>query len=406
MKFFLRASLVATLSLGMPWCAIAKDGPATATATASVAKSAESPIAAALKPFVDEHALAGAVALVADKDKVLSVTTVGYADIAGDRPMTPDTVYWIASQTKPITAVAVMILVDEGKISLDDPIEKYLPEMKELRVAAAKDSKDGPQPPESKVTIRQCLCHTSGMPFSSAAEKPTLDGLTLEAAVKSYATTPLHAQPGKVHKYSNAGINTAGRIIEVVSGKKYEDFLDERVLKPLGMNDTTYWPSEEQVARLATPYKPNKAKDADGLEATTISQLQYPLYNKTGRYPMPAGGLFSTAGDVAKFCQMALRGGELNGKRILSEAAMKEMTTDQARGAVNDKGTPVTWGVGFSLSGGGGFGHGGALSTNMNIDPKLGLITVWAVQHAGFPKDGGKAQGVFVTKAKELYGKK
>lgn len=403
MKFFLRASLAAALSLSAPLCVLAKDPPATTTATATASVTADSPIAAALKPFVEEHALAGAVALVADKDKVLSITTVGYADIADGRPMKPDTIYWIASQTKPITAVAVMILVDEGKISLDDPIEKYLPEMKELRVAAAKDSKDGPQPPESKVTIRQCLCHTSGMPFQSAAEKPTLDGLTLEAAVKSYATTPLHAQPGKVHKYSNAGINTAGRIIEVVSGKKYEDFLDERVLKPLGMNDTTYWPSEEQVARLATPYKPNK--DKTDLEATKIVQLQYPLYNKTGRYPMPAGGLFSTAGDVAKFCQMALRGGELNGKRILSEAAIEEMKKDQTRGAVNDKGQPVQWGVGFQLNGT-GFGHGGALSTNMSIDPKLGLVTVWAVQHAGFPKDGGKAQGVFVAKAKELYGKK
>jgi CubicO group peptidase (beta-lactamase class C family) len=407
MKSLFATTLAAVTLLTAPLCAVAKDGPATATATAtvSVAKSAESPIAAALKPFVDEHALAGAVALVADKDKVLSITTVGFADIAGGKPMKPDTTFWIASQTKAITAAAVMILVDEGKISLDDPIEKYLPEMKALRLPAAKDSKDEPQPPKTKVTIRQCLSHTSGMPFQSAAEKPTLDCLPLETAVKSYATTPMVAEPGTLYLYSNAGINTAGRIIEVVSGKKYEDFLDERLLKPLGMNDTTYWPSEEQVARLATSYKPNKPKDATDLEATKIGYLKYPFNSRTDRYPMPGGGLFSTAEDVSKFCRMMLRGGEFDGKRVLSEAAIKELTTDQTREAKNANGSKPSYGLGFAVSGS-GFGHGGAMATNMSIDKNLGLVTVWLVQHAGFPKDGGKAQGVFVNKAKELYGKK
>jgi len=405
MKSFASASLSLALLLGAPLGVVAKDTPAVTAATAAAAKPAQSPIAAALQGYVDDHALAGAVALVADKDKVLSIDTVGFADIADNRPMKPNTMFWIASQTKSITGAAFMILVDEGKVSLDDPIEKYLPEMKDLRVQPAKGSKEDPQPPKTKVTVRQVLSHTSGMPFASPAEKPTLDGLTLEAAVKSYAQTPLNNEPGTIYSYSNAGINTAGRIIEVVSGKKYEDFLDERLLKPLGMKDTTYWPSEEQVARLATAYKPNKPKDATDLEATKIVQLQYPLDNKTGRYPMPAGGLFSTAEDCARFCRMMLRGGELDGKRVLSEEAVKQLTTNQTGDALNANGSKPSYGLGFSV-GGTGFGHGGALSTNMNVDTKLGLVTVWLVQHAGFPNEGGKAAGVFGAKAREQFGKK
>lgn len=404
MKMFAASSLSLLLLLGAPQFAAAQ-ATAVQTKPAAGAAAKSSPIKAALQPYVDDHALAGAVALVADRNNVLTVETVGWADIAAKRPMKDDTVFWIASQTKAITAAAVMILVDEGKLSLDDPIEKYLPEMKSLRLAPAKDSKDEPQPPKTKVTIRQCLSHTSGMPFQSPAEKPTLDCLPLADAVKSYATTPMVAEPGTLYLYSNAGINTAGRIIEVVTGEKYEDFLDERLLRPLGMHDTTYWPSAEQVARLATSYKPNKPKDADDLEPTKIVYLKYPFDSREGRYPMPGGGLFSTAGDVAKFCRMLLRGGELGGKRILSEAAVKELTTNQTGKAVNKDGKPVPYGLGFS-TGGDTFGHGGAMATNMTVHPKTGLITIWLVQHAGFPKDGGKAAGTFAAKANELYGKK
>ena len=369
-------------------------------AAVSFTARAASPIADALKPFVEKEELAGAVALVASKDKVLAVEAVGFADRATKRPMIPDALFWIASQSKPITAVAVLMLVDEGKLNLDDAVEKYLPEFKGQQLDAGKgpDGKPILKAPAHPITVREVLSHTSGLPFSSAVEKPTLDGLPLRDAVASYAKTPLIFEPSSKYAYSNAGINTAARLIEVITGQSYEAFMDARLFHPLGMKDTTFWPTKEQLTRLATPHKPNAAKT--GLETTTISQLHYPLDERAKRYPMPAGGLFSTAADVAKFCQMLLNGGTLNGKRYLSAAAFKALTTRQTPANLKE-----SYGLGFSV-GGGGFGHGGALATNMNIDPTRGLITVWLVQHAGFPGEGNKAQGVFRKTAEEQFAKK
>jgi CubicO group peptidase (beta-lactamase class C family) len=303
-----------------------------------------------------------------------------------------DMIFWIASMSKPITAVGLMMLVDEGKVNLDDPVEKYLPEFKDIRVMGPDKTL---QKPATKITVRQLLTHTSGMPFSSKKETPTLDGLTLKEAVASYVETPLHSEPGTKHQYSNAGINTAGRIIEVVSGMPYEDFMDKRLFIPLGMKDTTFWPSETQVKRLAKAYRPGK--DKTGLEELKIGQLKYPLSDRK-RQPMPAGGLFATASDVALFCQMMLNNGEFNGKRYLTESAVQQMKIRQTGDKVKQD-----WGLGFTI-GGGGFGHGGALATNMNIDAKRGLITVYMVQHAGFPGNGSQAQGAFRKAAEEIFG--
>jgi CubicO group peptidase (beta-lactamase class C family) len=219
--------------------------------------------------------------------------------------------------------------------------------------------------------------------------------LSLRDAAKSYAMTPLQSEPGTKYQYSNAGINTAGRIIEVVSSMPYEEFLDKRLFGPLGMKDTTFWPNEDQLKRLAKPYKPNK--DKNDLEETTIGQLKYPL-NDRKRQPMPAGGLFSTADDVGRFCQMMLNGGVVNGKRILSEDAVKQMTTKQTGDAVKDN-----YVLGWS-AGGDNFGHGGALSTNMTVNTKYGLVMVFLVQHAGFPGDGSKSLGAFQKAAVEAFG--
>jgi CubicO group peptidase (beta-lactamase class C family) len=349
-----------------------------------------------LQPFVDNHTLAGAVTLVADKDKVLSVDAVGYADVAAKTLMGIDALFWIASQSKPITAAALMMLVDEGIIKLDDPVEKYLPEFKGQWLVVEKD-KDHQllKKPKQAITVRHILSHTSGLPFASAMEQPTLDQLSLRDAARSYAMTPLLFEPGSKYQYSNAGINTAGRIIEVVSGMRYEEFLQKRLFGPLGMKDTTFWPNDAQLKRLAKAYKPNKAKT--GLEETTIGQLKYPL-SDLHRQPMPAGGLFATAGDVGRFCQMMLAGGEFHGKRLLSQAAVKEMTTRQTADGIKE-----SYGLGWAI-GGSTFGHGGAFATNMTVDTKRGLITVFLVQHAGFPGDGGKSQGAFRKAAEELFG--
>ena len=348
----------------------------------------KSALAPALKPFVEKGTLAGAVVLVADKDKVLALEAVGSANIAAKVPLQIDALFWIASQSKPITAAALMILVDEGKVKLDDPVGNYLPEFNGLWLAAERDQDHVLlKRPARAVTVRDILTHTSGLPFSSAAENPTLDALPLAAAVKMYAMTPLVTEPGAKYQYSNAGINTAGRIIEAVSGMPYETFLDKRLFGPLGMTDTTFWPTEAQVKRLAKSYRPDAAKT--GLEETTIGQLQYPLTDRAKRFPMPAGGLFSTAADVSKFCQMVLNGGTFDGKRLLSESAVKEMTTRQTPATMKD-----SYGLGWSV-GGDWYGHGGAFATNMTVDAKRGLVYVFMVQHAGFPGDGGQAQGAF-----------
>jgi len=352
------------------------------------AADATETITAAVQPFVSGNTLAGAVMLVASKDKVLSVATAGWADIAAQKPMTRDALFWIASQSKAMTASALMMLVDEGKLQLDDPVEKYLPEFKGQMLAVERDDDHVLlRKPAHPITVREILSHTSGLPFSTPMEQPTLDGLPLRDAVRSYAMTPLQFPPGTKYQYSNAGINTAGRIVEVISGMPYEKFMDERLFKPLGMKDTTFWPTASQVKRLAKSYKPNQAQT--GLEEISITQLHYPLSDHANRYPMPAGGLFSTASDTAKFCQMILNDGVCEGKRVLSAESIKQMTSRQTAPEIKD-----SYGLGLSV-GPDWCGHGGANATNMQIDRKRGLVLIWMVQHSGFPGNGGQSQEAF-----------
>jgi CubicO group peptidase (beta-lactamase class C family) len=386
-RAFLRACFVALLAI-LP--IVPRHG------FADEPSKADKAIAEALQPFIANHSLAGAVTLVADKDNVLSLQAIGYADIAAGKLMTTDALFWIASQSKPITATAFMMLVDEGKVKLDDPVSKYLPEFRDQWVAVEQDNQHKLlKRPRHPITIREILSHTSGLPFKSAMEEPTLDLLPLRDAVRSYAMTPLIFEPGSKYQYSNAGINTAGRIIEVVSHMPYEQFLQQRLFDPLGMIDTTFWPNDAQVTRLAKSYKPGKG--GMGLEETTVTQLKYPLSDRH-RQPMPAGGLFSTASDLAKFCQMILNHGTVGNIRFLSEGSIAEMTRKQTPDGVKDN-----YGLGWSA--GPTFGHGGAYSTNMTIDTKRGLILIWMVQHAGFPGNGGQSQGAFRNAAEKAFGK-
>lgn len=354
-------------------------------------------VVAALQPYVDRQELAGAVTLVASVGKVLNISTVGYADVETRAPMKPDALFWIASMSKPMTGAAVMMLVDEGKIKLDDPVEKYLPEFKGQQLAVLdKDKKQvGTKAPARAITIRDVLSHTSGLPFKSPEEQPTLDALPLEKAVKTYAKQALLFEPGKDFLYSNAGINTAARILEVVSGMAYEDFMNQRLFAPLGMVDTTFWPNDEQVARLAKSYKPGK--DGKGLESLLVGQLQYPLNDHAKRFPMPAGGLFSTAADVGVFGRMILNGGVWQGRRYLSQAAVNELTKRQTPPEL-----AKSYGLGWAVDPDGA-GHGGAFSTNLSVDTKHGLVFVYMVQHSGFPGDGKKANGAFKNAATKAF---
>jgi len=355
-------------------------------------------VAAAVQPYVDKQALAGAVMLVADKDKVLTCETVGYAEVAAKKPMQKDSVFWIASQSKPITATALMMLVDEGKVNVDDPVEKYLSEFKGQMVVAEKDAEHVVlKKPAHPITVKNILSHTSGLPFSSPIEKPTLDRLPLADRVRSYAILPLDFEPDTKYQYSNAGINTAARIIDVVTGQSFEQFLDERLFRPLGMKDTTFWPTSEQVARLAKSYKPGAGNK--GLEETAITQLHYPLTDRAERYPIPAGGLFSTAADLARFYELILNRGQLDGRRFLSEKAIGQLTSRQTPDSLRQ-----SYGFGFQTVGN-TIGHGGAYSTNSHIEKDRGLILIWLVQHAGFPGNGKDAQDAFRGAALESFAK-
>jgi CubicO group peptidase (beta-lactamase class C family) len=346
------------------------------------------PIQAYLQPLVNNHTFAGAVALVATKDRTVYLKPIGYRDLASKTPMTADALFWIASTSKPMTATAVMMLVDEGKINLNDPVEKYLPEFKGQMVRvtnpASPASAQGvtavqapPQlvPASRPILVREILSHTSGLPFKSAAQPGALDLLPLKDAVRSFASEPLIFQPGTSYSYSNEGINTAARIIEVVTGMPYEQFMQERLFTPLGMKDTTFWPTSEQIGRLAKSYKLDT--HVNDLSEQPVDQLTYPLDDRQHRYPMPAGGLFSTAADLSIFCRMILNGGMLDGKRYISESSLHQMTTEQNGGLGK-----TSYGFGWSISAS-GFAHGGAYKNAMEIDTVKGRILIFMVQQHG-----------------------
>lgn len=340
-------------------------------------------LARLLQPAVDSHEIAGAVVLVANKDKVVDVETIGYADLAAKIPMRANDEFWIASMSKAMTASALMMLVDEGKVDLDDPVEKYLPEFKKQMVRAVKPASIR-EPgeyhgalvrPNHPPTIREILCHTAGLPFRSSVleGEGALDQHPLAEAVHAYAAEPLAYQPGTDYSYSNEGINIAGRIVEVISGMPYEAFMQQRLFDTLEMTDTTFWPTQEQISRLAKTYRVSSS----GLVKAPLDQLSLPLDDRAHRYPVPAGGLFSTAHDVMLFMQMLLNRGVFRGRRLLSEASVHEMTKIQNKGLENSP-----YGFGLNI-GPDKYGHSGAFKTSMQAFPNTGTILIFMVQVSG-----------------------
>lgn len=364
----------------------------------------QGPLASVLQAAVDKHEVAGTVVLVADKDRVLDIEAAGYSNLSAKTPMKTDALFWIASMTKSFTGAALMTLVDEGKVNLDDPVEKYLPEFKGQMVA-----EDGIEmhPPKHPITVREIMAHTSGV---ATPQDPAFKGKnTLKEIVEVVGKLPLHREPGTKFEYNNSGINTGGRIIEVVSGMSYLDFMQQRFFAPLELKDTTFFPNEEQASRMARSARFTADKkdleDVDQAKAVTpqlIAKLSegqnlkvpQPLLDNMGmgvitervhQYGQPAGGLYSTASDVGRFCQMLLNGGEWHGHRYLSEAAMKTLATSQTEGvSVN----PVeTYSVGLFVktrddegAAPGSFGHRGARRTVMWVDPAHQLVMVALLQ--------------------------
>ncbi len=323
-----------------------------------------------LQPLVEDRVLAGAVMLVADKDRILHLEAVGYADLAARRPMRGDSLFWIASMTKPLTAAAFMMLVDEGRISVNAPASDYLSEFAHVQVRQP----DGTlRPPASPILIRHLLTHTSGIRFNATNPAP-IDALSLAESVKFDLRDPLITDPGTAYFYTNTGLDVAALIIERLSGQPFDRFLQDRLLTPLGMSDTTFFPTPGQLARLAKTYTTKDDKTA--LVETPIRYLTYPL-NARSRQVAPGGGLFSTARDLARFCQMLLNGGVYEGKRYLSSESVRAMTTKQTGEAIISR-----YGFGMSASPDGTeFGHGGAYNTFMTVDH--GEIRIFLVHQAG-----------------------
>jgi CubicO group peptidase (beta-lactamase class C family) len=325
--------------------------------------------------------IAGSVTLVADAEKTLHLAANGDADRENKLPMKVDSIFWIASMSKPVTGTAVMMMQDAGKLSVDDPVSKYLPEFKGLKDAAGK---------EVVVTLKHCLTHSAGLSEVTPQESGNIT--TLKDLMPLIVAKPVQFAPGSKWQYCQTGINTAARVVEVVSGQDFATFLDQQLFIPLGMKDTTFYPSEDQAKRIATSYSRNAAGD---LEKSALMFLGNAPVTSRERYPRANGGLFSTAADYAKFCRMILRGGELDGKRYLSEKAVKQMTTVQSGDLVTGFTPGNGWGLGWcvirepqgvsaTLSPG-THGHGGAYGTQAWIDPVKKRVHLLLVQRANFP---------------------
>ncbi len=379
---------------------VAKPAPAPAPAAKPAALAAVKPEEvgmdsaklAAIKPAMEEllkqKRAAGVVTLVVRDGRTVHVEAAGMADIEKKKAMTPDAIFWIASMTKGITSTAVQILVDEGKLTLDEPASKWLPELAKVKV--------GGRPLFRPITLRDLLSHTSGIP--DPARKPTDGNVPIAQYALDLLKEPFDFQPGSEFEYG-FGLTVAGRIVEIASGRTFEQFVGERILTPLGMKDTTWHPDAAQRTRVARTYK----LSSDGQALVPAHNAFLTSEPDIKREAEPSGGLFSTAADMARFYQMVLNGGELDGKRVVSAKGVTEMTKPHSA-----SGKTIQYGLGWFNNAtekkagphmsDKSFGHGGAFGTNGWIDPEKKMVTVFMVQNVLVPK-GGELRDKFLELA-------
>lgn len=333
-----------------------------------------------MQEFVDQKEIAGAVTVVASRDAVLDTCVVGKSSIEDDQPMQTDSIFWIASMTKPITGIAVMMMIEENKLALDEPIATYLPEFKNLKNA---------QGQLVSVTLKQLLNHSAGLSELSAEEQASLK--SLGELTQMVVTKPVQVPAGSKWQYSQTGINTAARAVEVVSGQLFPEFLQKRIFEPLGMKDTTFYLSKEQLPRLAVSYR---RTDDGQLQPAPIMLLAGKSPTTADRVPLANGGLFSTASDYTKFCQLLLNGGRYGNKQLLKPESIRTFSSVQS-GDLKTGFTPGNaWGVGCCIVrepqgvtenlSAGSFGHGGAYGTQAWVDPAKDRIVILMVQRANF----------------------
>jgi len=354
----------------------------------------------AVQRHIDAHDIAGAVTLVARKGRIAHFETHGVMDLDSKKPMPKDGLFWIASMSKPITGVAIMMLLEEGKVRLTDPVSKFLPEYRGLKVAVMQERSGPPAaagssapqfytvPASREITIRDLLSHVSGLvsggPASTAeaakvARKP---GETLADYLPRLGAVPLDFQPGTRWSYSpSAGFDTLGRVVEILSGQSFDQFLQQRIFEPLGMKDIFFHPAADRLPRVATPYH----RVANALERV---DMQARLDNTT--YLSGAGGLMTDAEDYVQFGQMLLNGGELNGKRLLSPKTVEMMASVHAPDTL--PGRPKGRGFGLSVQvvndaiaagyrvSDGSYGWDGAYGTHFWVDPKEKVVGILMIQ--------------------------
>jgi CubicO group peptidase (beta-lactamase class C family) len=345
-----------------------------------------------LKTLVDRGEMAGSVNLIMRRGTIVYHEAVGYQDLESKKPMRKDSIFQIMSMTKPFTGVGIMMLAEEGRLSINDPVEKYLPEFKDQQVGEknAQGQVEALRKVARPITIRDLMSHTSGMsgPHGELKDLYSRMDVPLGEAVKQYAKQPLEFDPGTKWFYSNPGIATLGRIIEVVSDQKFENFIADRLLKPLGMKDSFFFPPADKTDRIVQNYvrKEGKlvpaGKNYYGGEAMN--------YRKGAVYSAPEYGMYSTAADLAQFYQMMLNGGALNGRRYLSPYSVEVMTMphtgDLKAGHLPGTAFGLTWEVmrdpigTVLLLSPGTFGHGGAFGTHGWIDRKKELVGVHMIQ--------------------------
>ena len=388
----------------------------TSLRTAGVNEAIVSHIPQQVKRFVDDQTIAGAVSLVAHGNTIVALHATGMADTEAGRPMEKNTIFQIMSMTKPVTAIGIMMLAEEGKLALRDPVERYLPEFHGQHVV----TNLGPDAerlrvPDHAITIRDLLTHTAGIPDPAPAsihDYPQLMNVPLSEVVRQVARQPLLFQPGTQWSYSSPGIEILGRVIEVCSGLKYEDFITERILRPLGMKDSFFYPPADKIARIAMVYvkKDGKLVRAPG----TILGGDPAKHREGAVFPAPGWGLYSTAEDLLLLYRMMLNDGVFAGRRYLSPFSIHLMTEAHTVGI-----HPVGWmrGADYGLAwevvtdplgelaghAKGAYGHGGAFGTQGWIDPQTGVISILLFQRA----DGGTESlvNVFLTMAEASAGK-
>jgi CubicO group peptidase (beta-lactamase class C family) len=370
-----------------------------------------------MKSFIDRQTVAGAVTLVAHGSDIVEFEATGMADVEAGHAMQKDTIFQIMSMTKPVTAIGIMMLAEEGKLALRDPVEDYLPEFKDLRIRTTV----GPDAnhlsiPNHAITIRDLLTHTAGIQdYPSPPAIPDYAQtmkVPLDEVVRQLAKQPLLFQPGTQWSYSSPGIEILGRIIEVCSGEKYVDFITEHILQPLGMKDSFFFPPPDKISRIAMVYAQKDGK----LVRSPASILggDPTKYRQGAVFPAPAWGLYSTAEDLLHLYRMMLNDGVYEGHRYLSPFSVHVMTEPQTSGI-----QPVGWMRGSDyglaweivtdplgeLAGHtiGTYGHGGAFGTQGWIDPNNDLISILLIQRSG--ESAESMTNVFLNMAESSVGK-